>query len=243
MTFEERLIDILKSAKSVVVVTGSGVSAESGVPTFRGEDGLWKQYRAEELATPRAFFSDPVLVWEWYDWRRGIISKAMPNPAHIVIADMEKHYPDFLLVTQNVDGLHILAGSENAVEIHGNIWRVRCIEEQKEFYLYDHPLSDVPPKCDCGALLRPAVVWFGESLPADAINKAAEHIQRCDVLLSVGTSGLVYPVASFPMLAKSGGSTVIEINTDETPITAIADHSLKGKAGEILPRLWKAVSD
>jgi NAD-dependent deacetylase len=156
---------------------------------------------------------------------------------------MEDHYLNFLLVTQNVDGLHGKAGNEKTVEIHGNIWRVRCLDESTEHYLYDHPLDPIPPKCECGALLRPAVVWFGEALPVEAITTATEHIQKCDVLMSVGTSGIVYPVASFPMLAKSSGSVIVDINMDETPITPVADYSLKGKAGEILPELWKAVVD
>lgn len=243
MVFTDDLINLLRNAKSVVVVTGSGVSAESGVPTFRGEDGLWRQYRAEELATPQAFFSDPVLVWEWYDWRRGVIAEAQPNPAHKIIADMERYYPEFLLITQNVDGLHRKAGNERIVEIHGSIWRVRCVTEHNEHYLYDNPLGDIPPKCECGNLLRPAVVWFGESLPLEGITTATESIQNCEVLMTVGTSGVVYPVASFPMLAKSSGATVIDVNMDVTPITSIADHSLRGKAGEALPKLWETISD
>jgi NAD-dependent deacetylase len=243
MEFESGIVESLKSSRSVVVVTGSGVSVESGVPTFRGEDGLWRQYRAEELATPGAFQSDPRLVWEWYEWRRGIISTAKPNPAHEVIARMEDHYDDFLLVTQNVDDLHRKAGSERLVEIHGNIWRVRCVDESKEFYLHDHPLNEIPPKCECGALLRPAVVWFGESLPFEAITEATESIQECDLLMTVGTSGVVYPVASFPMLAKSSGAFVVDVNPDMTPITSIADRSLRRKAGEVLPELWTALED
>ncbi|KYK27264.1 MAG: NAD-dependent deacylase [Candidatus Proteinoplasmatales archaeon SG8-5] len=241
MEFREDLIDLLRVAGSVVVVTGSGVSAESGVPTFRGGDGLWRRYRAEDLATPQAFSSDPALVWEWYDWRRGIVAKAKPNPAHEVIADMERYYPDFLLVTQNVDGLHRKAGNERMVEIHGNIWRVRCVAELDERFLYDNPLEVIPPKCECGSLLRPAVVWFGESLPFEGLTTASEGIQNCEVFLTVGTSGVVYPVASFPMLAKSSGASVVDINKDATPITSIADHTLMGKAGEILPELWRAI--
>ncbi len=242
MTLDNRLIGLLREVKSVVVVTGSGVSAESGIPTFRGEDGLWRQYRAEELATAGAFLADPTLVWEWYDSRRELIAKAEPNPAHDVVARMEKHFPSFLLVTQNVDGLHRKAGNDKIVEIHGNIWRVRCMEEHKEFYLHEVPLKAIPPKCDCGALLRPAVVWFGESLPVEGMNKALEYIKKCEALITVGTSGLVHPVASFPMLARSVGGTVIEINKDETPNTAISDFSIRGLAGEILPELWDAVT-
>ena len=150
-----KLIAALRQATNIVIVTGSGISAESGIPTFRGEDGLWKKYRAEELATPEAFYSNPELVWEWYDWRRQLIGKAEPNPGHEVIAKMEEHYSNFLLITQNVDGLHRKAGSHNVVEIHGNIWRVRCTDEGKIFYLEANPIGQLPPICDCGCMLRP----------------------------------------------------------------------------------------
>ena len=237
------LVKLLRDAGSVVVLTGSGISAESGVPTFRGKEGLWKEFRAEDLATPQAFRSNPKLVWEWYDWRRGIIAKAEPNPGHLTIAEMEKYYPEFLLITQNVDGLHVKAGSKKLVEIHGNIWRVRCTEEGTESYLYDTPLETMPPRCRCGALLRPAVVWFGESMPTEPMNLALEHISGCDLLLSIGTSGMVHPVASFPMMAKSGGARIIEINPEHTPLTSIADHSLRERAGDALPGLWDEVRD
>ena len=229
---------ILRNAKRVVVITGAGISAESGVPTFRGEDGLWKNYRAEELATPWAFKKDPALVWQWYDWRRGIIGKAEPNPGHLTIVKMEKFYPEFTLITQNVDGLHRKAGSENVIEIHGNLWRVRCIEEGKTFYLYDVPLKEIPPRCSCGALVRPDVVWFGESLDPRLIQKAHAALTSCDLLFVIGTSGVVQPVASFPSLAKQSGAKIIEINIDTTPITALADITLRGKSGEILPTLF-----
>lgn len=236
------MIKLLREAGSVVALTGSGISAESGVPTFRGKEGLWKEFRAEELATPQAFYSDPQLVWEWYDWRRNIIARAVPNPGHLTIAGMEKHYPEFLLITQNVDGLHVKAGSRKLVEIHGNIWRVRCTEEGKESYLYDTPLKTIPPRCQCGALLRPAVVWFGEPLPVEAMELAIERIRDCDLLLSIGTSGVVHPVASFPMMAKSMGARIIEINPEHTPISSIADHSLRARAGDALPELWGEVT-
>lgn len=241
MIFDNEMIEKLRGAERVVVVTGSGISAESGIPTFRGKDGLWKKYRAEELATPHAFFSDPQLVWEWYDWRRGIIGQAEPNPGHTTIAGMERHYDDFLLITQNVDGLHGKAGSRKIVEIHGNIWKARCTNEMTERFLEENPLSQLPPRCECGALLRPAVVWFGESLPVNGILKAEKAIKSCDVLMAVGTSGYVYPVASFPMAAQVAGATVIEINIEETPISQIADYTLLGKAGDILPLLWKKI--
>jgi NAD-dependent deacetylase len=241
VTIPKELSRILRNAKRVVAITGAGISAESGVPTFRGEDGLWKNYRAEELATPWAFKKDPALVWQWYGWRRGIIAKAEPNPGHETIAKMEKFYPEFTLITQNVDGLHRKAGSENVIEIHGNLWRVRCTEEGKTFYLNDVPLKGIPPRCSCGALVRPDVVWFGESLDPQLISKAHAALTSCDLLFVIGTSGLVQPVAGFPSIAKQAGAFIIEINLDTTPISALANVTLRGKSGEILSTLFKNV--
>ena len=241
MIFQEEMLEKLRSASKVVVVTGSGISAESGIPTFRGADGLWKKYRAEELATPQAFNADPKLVWEWYDWRRQLIGKAEPNPGHEIIAKMEKKYQEFLLVTQNVDGLHRKAGSNNMVEIHGNIWRVRCTKEGTISYLEENPISKIPPLCQCGALLRPDVVWFGESLPIEGLVKVEKALRECEILLVAGTSGYVYPVASFPMAAKAAGAMVVEINIEKTPISQIADYTLLGKAGDVLPELGEGI--
>lgn len=222
--------------KSIVVLTGAGVSAESGVPTFRGEDGLWRNYRAEDLATPSAFARDPKLVWEWYQWRRELIAACRPNPAHDFIARLEReHGGDFLLVTQNVDGLHRLAGSSKLVEVHGNIWDVRCAACGAGREDRTLPFPDLPPTCDaCGGLLRPGVVWFGESLPEAAMGLAFAAAERCDLMLVVGTSAVVYPVAYLPQLAKRAGAYVVEVNPDETPLTPLADESLRGKAGEVL---------
>ena len=238
MIFQEKMLEKLRTASNIVVVTGSGISSESGIPTFRGEDGLWKNYRAEELATPGAFNSNPELVWEWYDWRRQLIGKVEPNSGHEIIARMEDYYQEFLLITQNVDGLHRNAGSNNVVEIHGNIWRVRCTEEGTITYLEENPISKLPPVCQCGALLRPDVVWFGESLPIEGLVIAENSIRECDILLVVGTSGHVYPVASCPMAAKAAGAMVVEINIEKTPISLVANFTLLGKAGDILPELW-----
>jgi len=228
----------IRNAKHVVVITGAGTSAESGIPTFRGEDGLWENYRAEELATPWAFEKNPELVWRWYDWRRGIIAKAKPNPGHLTIAEMERYYPKFTLITQNVDGLHRKAGNKHVIEIHGNLWRVRCTVEGKAFYLEEVPLHEIPPHCTCGALVRPDVVWFGESLDPVLIREAHRALANCDLLFIVGTSGIVQPVASFPSIARQSGTFLIEINIDATPISAIADIALQGKSGEILPALF-----
>ncbi len=236
------LSEILKKARRVVAITGAGISAESGVPTFRGKDGLWKSFRAEDLATPWAFERDPALVWKWYDWRRGLIAKARPNAGHLALAEMEKRYPEFTLITQNVDGLHRKAGSHKVIEIHGNLWRVRCTAEEKIFYLEDVPLPEIPPHCSCGALVRPDVVWFGESLNPMLIQESQRALATCDLLFVVGTSGIVQPVASFPAIAKQSGAYIVEINPEPTPISAIASISLKGKSGEILPELLKTQS-
>lgn len=224
----------------VVALTGAGVSAESGVPTFRGEDGLWRHYRPEELATPHAFARDPALVWEWYDWRRGLIAACRPNPAHVTLADMEARLPDFTLITQNVDGLHRLAGSQRLLELHGDIWRMRCTRQATSFEDRTSPLPEMPPRCpDCGALLRPDVVWFGESLPSDVLQAACAACAACDLMLVVGTSALVQPAASLPLIAKQNGAALVEINPQPTPLSDQADLTLRQPAAQALPQLWQ----
>jgi len=232
-----RLRERLNRAPRVAVLTGAGVSAESGVPTFRGADGLWRRYRAEDLATPEAFRRDPRLVWEWYDWRRQLIARCQPNSAHHAVAFLERHAREFLLITQNVDGLHRLAGSLRMVELHGNLWRVRCLEEGKTTENLAVPLPAIPPRCDCGALLRPDVVWFGEGLPPAALREAFDCAERCDVFLVVGTSAVVQPAASLPVIARRRGAYVVEVNLEPTPLTPLAHESHQGKAAEILPAL------
>ena len=219
------------------MLKGAGVSAESGVPTFRGPDGLWRQYRAEDLATPGAFRRDPRLVWEWYDWRRQLIAGCEPNPAHAAIAWLERQVPEFLLVTQNVDGLHRRAGSVKMVELHGNLWRARCLQEGTTRDLPDVPLAEMPPRCVCGGQLRPDVVWFGEALPAGALERASQAAGSCDVFLVVGTSAAVQPAASLPLLAREHGAYVVEMNLEPTPLSGNADESHRGKAGDLLPQL------
>jgi NAD-dependent deacetylase len=241
MEFSDSVIAAFDRAKKIVVLTGAGISAESGVPTFRGEDGLWRRYRAEELATPSAFEADPKLVWEWYDWRRGIIGKAEPNPGHKAIAEMERIFPLFSLITQNVDGLHRRAGNTRIIEIHGNLWQLRCVREGRVREDYCIPLPEIPPLCECGALLRPHVVWFGESLDQGDLAQAYSLIEECDLLLVVGTSAVVQPVASFPLMAKQGGAFVVEVNMDPTPLSSFVDASFHGKAGEVLPALLKEI--
>lgn len=237
-----KVLPRLKSARRVVVLTGAGVSAESGVPTFRGENGIWRRFRAEELATPEAFQRDPRLVWEWYDWRRGLMAETKPNPGHLVLADWEKRFPEFQIVTQNIDGLHRAAGSTAVLEMHGNIWRTRCTRKGTVGDNRDVPLRKIPPLCpECGALLRPHVVWFGESLDPDVIHRAFEQSRRCDLMLVVGTSAVVHPAASLPQIAAQAGAVIVEINPAQTPLTSMADISLRGPSGRILPeleRIW-----
>jgi NAD-dependent deacetylase len=233
----------LRRARRVAVLTGAGVSAESGVPTFRGTDGLWRQYRAEDLATPEAFQRNPALVWEWYDWRRQLIAGCAPNPAHMAIAALERRCEEFLLITQNVDGLHRKAGSVRLVELHGNLWRARCLTDDRTTDNFDVPLPSIPPRCPCGGLLRPDVVWFGEGLPADAMRRAFRAAETCELMLVVGTSAVVQPAASLPMVAREQGAYVVEVNLEPTLITAVAHEAHHGRAGEILPALLGITPD
>jgi len=227
----------LKQANAIAVLTGAGVSAESGVPTFRGNNGLWKQRRAEDLATPGAFARDPLLVWEWYNWRRSVLAGAKPNPGHYALAELEKRRSNFTLITQNVDGLHELAGSHNVLRLHGSIWRVRCVECKQERFDRRIPFPEIPPKCECGGMLRPGVVWFGEALPQD-VWQAAEHAARsADLFLVIGTSAVVYPAAGLARIAKSAGARVVEINIAETQLSDQIDEFLQGPSGELLPQL------
>lgn len=233
------VVEALLSADYLTVLTGAGVSAESGVPTFRGEDGLWRKHNPMELATPEAFERDPKLVWEWYVYRRGLMGRVHPNPAHEAIAELEALYPKFLLITQNVDNLHRRAGSKELVELHGNIFKVRCSRcQRKSHELPD--LSELPPRCECGANLRPDVVWFGEALPREAVERAFQASVECDCMLVVGTSAVVQPAASLPLMAKREGAFVAEINYEPTALSSLVDVSLLGKAGEIMPKLLDA---
>jgi NAD-dependent deacetylase len=227
----------VKGSTSVVVLTGAGISQESGVPTFRGADGLWRNFRAEDLATVEAFEKDPVLVWQWYDWRRSLMKPRKPNAAHYALADLEKSIEDFTLVTQNVDGLHKAAGSQHPIEMHGTLWGVRCIECHTSFENREVPI-DIPPKCEaCGGLLRPAVVWFGEALDQEILYEIYRCLERAQAMLVVGTSGAVQPAASFGLVAKRAGAFVAEVNRSKTPQSPFFDVSLQGKAGELMPQL------
>jgi NAD-dependent deacetylase len=227
----------LAEAERVAVLTGAGVSRESGLPTFRGADGLRRQYRPEQLATPEAFRRDPKLVWEWYDWRRSVHAGVEPNPAHKALAQLEASVRDFTLITQNVDALHECAGSQRLLKLHGDFWSVRCATCGQESENHDVPLREIPPRCGCGGLLRPGVVWFGESLPKDVLQRAFAAARRAQVFLVVGTSALVQPAASLPLAARDAGARVVEVNPEETPLTPLADVSLRGPAGEVLSKL------
>lgn len=239
----EKACRLLCNAKTVIVFTGAGISAESGIPTFRGKDGMWEKYRAEELATPSAFERVPKKVWEWYDWRRKLINRGGPNPAHQVIAEMEDYFPKLSVITQNVDGLHRKAGNRNMIELHGNIWRAKCLGGCGAFDFFVVPLKEIPPKCRCGSLIRPDVVWFGEAMPMHEVIKAFSLAEECEVMLVVGTSALVQPAANLPFAAKANHASIIEVNLEPTPVSAIADVSLFGKAGEILPEIWHKVKN
>jgi NAD-dependent deacetylase len=231
-----RAREILGRASSVAALTGAGVSAESGVPTFRGAGGLWRTHRAEDLATPEAFARDPKLVWEWYDWRRGRIAAARPNPAHRALVALEQRLPRFTLVTQNVDGLHDLAGSRNVIRLHGDLWTIRCTRCGAGRSDRTHPLQPLPPVCACGGIERPGVVWFGEALPEGALESAVAAVDAAEVVLIVGTSSVVWPAAGLGERAAGAGKDVIEINPSPAArwpgVLALA-----GPAGEILPRL------
>ena len=239
MNFPEPLIQQLRQARRIVALTGAGISAESGLATFRdAQTGLWSKFRPEELATVEAFQRDPKFVQDWYAWRRENALKAKANAGHLALAEMEKRAPEFLLITQNVDGLHQRAGSEHMVELHGNIHRVRCFENDCASDNFDLKSG----RCrSCGGHLRPGVVWFGEMLPADALQSAITAAEQCDAFFSIGTSSIVYPAADLWRRAKDNGAIVIEINKDPTPLTPLADYSLLGKAGEILPALVQQI--
>ena len=231
----EAAIRAIRNARPrrVVVFTGAGVSADSGIPTFRGPGGLWRDFRPEELATAEAFRRDPKLVWEWYEWRRDLIRNAKPNAAHDAIACLR----DAVVVTQNVDNLHTRAGSSDVVELHGNIFRVRCLREQTT-QVRDEPFAQLPPSCDCGALLRPDVVWFGEALPPHAVARAVGAIRSADLLLVIGTSGVVYPAAGF--VSMHAGLS-IEINPEASGVSSACKFVIAERAAIATPMLIEAV--
>ena len=230
---------IIDDSSKITVLTGAGISAESGIPTFRDKEGMWNNINPQDIASPRAFKKDPQLVWEWYDWRRRIINKANPNQGHYALAEIERQKEKFTLITQNIDGLHEIAGSINLVELHGNIWEIRCEKCDTVNKNYEVPIPEIPPKCEkCGEITRPNVVWFEEIIPMHQIDQALLSIEESDLMMIIGTSGVVEPAASMGLLAKQSGKQVIEINLEETPNSAIYDISLQGKSGEILPLFY-----
>ncbi len=241
MDFSSDLVALLRAAQYVAVLTGAGVSAESGIPTFRdAQTGLWAKFRPEDLATPEAFERNPKLVWDWYAWRQELVRRSQPNPGHYALIQLQQHVPCFKLITQNVDGLHQMAGSADVVELHGNIMRARCSIEDT---VIDQWLAtgETPPRCPrCDAHLRPDVVWFGEELPPEALEAARQAANTCDVFFSVGTSSLVEPAASLAHTALQHGAAVVEVNLTTTPLTSRAMFALQGASGEILPVLIKA---
>ena len=235
------LVRFLRKAERVVALTGAGVSQESGLRTFRdAQTGLWSQYKPTELASPEAYERDPKLVWDWYAWRREAIKGVRPNPGHYALVDMAQHIPDFILITQNVDGLHRMAGSPHVIELHGNLQRVKCASCGQQAEEWNDEEDDIP-RCEaCGGLLRPDVVWFGEALPRAELEIAVETARTCHVFFSIGTSGVVQPAASLAFAAHNKGAVVVEINAEPTPLTPKADFALHGKSGEILPLLVQA---
>ncbi len=235
----------IRVASRISVLTGAGVSAASGVPTFRGAEGLWKTYSPQELATPEAFLANPALVWEWYDWRRGLISKCQPNAAHRTLASWSKRYPGFTLITQNVDGLHEKAGARDVIRFHGSIWEVlcwnQCNSSPSRWLDETVPLPKIPPHCPyCGGLIRPGVVWFGEGIDPEVLRRSAAATE-CDIFLTVGTSALIYPAAGLVSEARRKGAFTVEINLEATPASEMVDLSLQGQAEAILQQIEDAL--
>jgi len=238
--FSDNLLNLLKQDIRICVLTGAGVSAESGVPTFRGEHGLWRKFRPEELATVDAFLANPELVLAWYQYRRQIIDEIEPNPGHYTLAKMEQHFRFFTLATQNVDGLHKRAGSGQVLELHGNILNNKCHKCNRPIKRVDFAEGQEIPKCECGGMIRPDVVWFGEMLPHGVLEEAIAKSAQAELFLSIGTSAIVYPAAALPLTAKQHGAYLVEINVQRTDLSSTADEVLLGPSGEILPKMLQA---
>jgi NAD-dependent deacetylase len=241
MKIPDELINALVKSKSVAVLTGAGISAESGIKTFRDPDGLWSKFNPAELASMDGFMSNPTLVWEWYQLRRDVINQAEPNPGHYAIVEMQKLFKDFTLITQNVDRLHQKAGSVDVAELHGNIIDNFCIRCKSPFLeQISSDTKDVPICKECGGMIRPAVVWFGEMLPYEALMRAESAAKRAQVFITAGTSAEVYPAANLPLIARQSGAVVVEINPNETAISSYMDFCLREPSGVALPQIISA---
>jgi NAD-dependent protein deacetylase/lipoamidase len=241
----KKAADVLRQSSNILVITGAGISAESGIPTFRGEGGYWRSLDPMKLATPQAFAEDPKTVWEWYDYRRSLIAGAQPNAAHLALAALEEEGKRVFIISQNVDDLHERAGSREVVHIHGSIWEVRCLAERRTYEHREAPLAEIPPRCHCGGLLRPNVVWFGEALPTDVLAKIEDYYchQEPDILFVIGTEGVFPYISGFVQRAKELGALAIEINPSATAITRIVDCALHQRATEALDTLIKAAHE
>ncbi len=241
------LAEKIKPSKVIVVLTGAGASKESGIPTFRDKDGLWSQYDMERFASLDGLLADPRRVWEWYRDRYLEAKRAQPNPGHKALAEIEallrNRGKDFAIITQNIDGLHQKAGSENVIEIHGSLYRAKCMECGKTYAMDDVINGSLPPYCECGGLIRPDVVFFGEPLPEREMEMAIYYAQNADVFITAGTSAVVYPAASLPYIAKDAGAVLVEVNVEDTPLTPLCDFVLRGRFGEVLPRLYDEIKN
>ncbi|MCK9425239.1 MAG: NAD-dependent deacylase [Ignavibacteriaceae bacterium] len=239
----EKLKNLLSSAKKIVFFTGAGISAESGIPTFRGKEGIWNKMRPEELANFSAFLRNPEIVWDWYQYRKKIVHQASPNPAHLTIAELQNYFEEVVVITQNVDNFHRRAGSKIVYELHGNIEKNYCINCKRRYDDENLSIENKVPKCECGGLIRPDIVWFGEFLPEEAYSLSETAAETCDLLFVVGTSAVVFPAANIPYIAKRNGKFLVEVNIEKTELSSIADLSLIGKAGEILPQILQLVKE
>jgi NAD-dependent deacetylase len=234
------LINKLATAKRLLFFTGAGISAESSIPTFRGKDGIWNKLKPEELANFNAFMRNPEIVWEWYQYRKKIVHNSQPNPAHLTIAEMQNYF-DVVVSTQNVDNFHRRAGSKVVYELHGNIERNYCVSCKKRYDYENFVSQEKIPHCTCGGLIRPDIVWFGEMLPQDQYSASEKAAKDSDIIFVIGTSAVVYPAAYIPITAKEHNRYVVEVNIEPTDLTRIADVSLFGKAGEVLPEILNRI--
>lgn len=242
MKINSELLNRLENAENIMFFTGAGISAESGIATFRGKDGLWNKLKPEELASFDAFMKNPDMVWEWYQYRRKIVHNAKPNNGHKAISEFQNLFNEVYVVTQNIDNLHQRAGSKKVFELHGSIERNYCIECHTFYNSPNFGFDDKAPKCSkCGGLVRPDVVWFGEILPQDVFAAAENAAAKCDICFVVGTSAVVYPAAYIPITAKKSGAYLVEVNVEETELTNTADLTILGKAGDVLPRILKSI--